>query len=302
MKQISPEILRAMKDALSTIYWYKNSLEDFIKNSIRNTTIIIGIDFSANKREVASLFIDRLNRKIDHYYDDIIHIIEVLSNWTDFSELLAVDKKEQILECKRNIKRLSELTRAFLQKQETHIKSKEYKERHEEKLRAQKYSQEKLDCIYDDFKKLNFEPPQKRGYILEKIIKAVGEHFDLDSKASYKISGEQIDGAFCFDSVDYLLETKFCEKLVDHTSIILFKEKIENKNKLTLGLFISISGFTETAKKTAAQGRNMILMDGYDLVLVLEGRVDYLALLREKKKKSSQEGLAFYPAISILSS
>ena len=51
--------------------------------------------------------------------------------------------------------------------------------------------------------------PKQRGYKLERLIKTVFDIFDLDPKASFKIIGEQIDGAFTFDNTDYLFEGKW---------------------------------------------------------------------------------------------
>src|SRR5439155_12990704 len=55
---------------------------------------------------------------------------------------------------------------------------------------------------------LSSEDSQARGYRLEKILQGLFELFDLDPKASFKVTGEQIDRAFTFDGTDYLLEAK----------------------------------------------------------------------------------------------
>jgi hypothetical protein len=44
---------------------------------------------------------------------------------------------------------------------------------------------------------------------------------------------------------------------------------------------------------------NVILMDGQDLALILEGRVHLGDALRAKAEKASQEGIPFYPLIRI---
>lgn len=47
---------------------------------------------------------------------------------------------------------------------------------------------------------------QQRGYILERLLAELFELFDLDPRASFRVTGEQIDGAFTFDSTNYLFE------------------------------------------------------------------------------------------------
>ncbi len=49
---------------------------------------------------------------------------------------------------------------------------------------------------------------------MEKIIKELFDLFDLDPKASFKLVGEQIDGAFTFEGTDYLFEGKWQKDLV----------------------------------------------------------------------------------------
>ena len=45
---------------------------------------------------------------------------------------------------------------------------------------------------------------QNRGYQFEKFLKELFKLFDIDLKGPFKIEGEQIDGAFTLDSVEYL--------------------------------------------------------------------------------------------------
>ena len=57
-----------------------------------------------------------------------------------------------------------------------------------------------------------------------------------------------------------------------------------------LGLFISINGFNESSLSSGFQNNNMILMDGQDLILVLEKRIGLTDLLLQKRKHASQIG------------
>jgi len=71
------------------------------------------------------------------------------------------------------------------------------------------------------FELLSAQEPQRRGYRLEKIIRELFEVFDLDPRASFKIVGEQIDGAFTFDATDYLLEGKWQQEPVSGELLFL---------------------------------------------------------------------------------
>ena len=83
------------------------------------------------------------------------------------------------------------------------------KEAYERKVKtdAVKEALNELTRSYLDL--LSSEDAQARGYRLEKILYGLFELFDLDPKASFKVIGEQIDGAFTFENIDYLLEAKW---------------------------------------------------------------------------------------------
>lgn len=125
--------------------------------------------------------------------------------------------------------------------------------------------------------------------------------FDLDPKASFKIEGEQIDGAFTFDNVDYLFEGKWQKDPVERTDIQIFTGKLSSKLENTLGLLLSINGFTESALNTKMGRQYMFLMDGNDLLAILEERIDLQDLLRRKRRHTSQTGNMFLSIHDILS-
>ena len=143
--------------------------------------------------------------------------------------------------------------------------------------------------------------PQSRGYMLEKILKELFILFDLDPKASFRIKGEQIDGAFTFDNTDYLFEAKWQQELVGIKYLDSFSGKLIRKLENTLGLFLSINGFSEDAVKAHSSGRRlMILMDGSDIMAVIEGRIDLIDLLLRKRRHASQTGNIYLKIHEIL--
>lgn len=98
--------------------------------------------------------------------------------------------------------------------------------------------------------------------------------FDLDPKASFRNIGEQIDGAFTLHGTDYLFEAKWQNHLSAVSDLDFFSGKISRKLDNTLGLFLSISGFSEDAVRIHSSGRSTILlMDGMDLMAILENQI-----------------------------
>ena len=123
---------------------------------------------------------------------------------------------------------------------------------------------------YPDASSDNF---QQRGFDLEKFLKKLFDLFDLDPRAAFRISGEQIDGSFSFEGTDYLLEAKWQNKPIGANDLDSLASKLSRKLDNTLGLFVSINGFSDDAVDAhSSGGRLVVLMDGSDLMAALEGR------------------------------
>lgn len=293
LQKISPNAIMLLKDTLSTVFWYKSTLADYLRLSISDgSTIISKIDWKDNpKRLTASRFIDYLVR--NHTHDDLLYMMSDLVKKTDFNDLKKAENyADLIFEAQNNIQNLKEVYKSHenivLEKVKQDIAKKQY----QEDIESRQYFEDNLNTLKLDFFSTFSLEPIKRGFIFEKILKTLNDLFSLDSRGSYKINGEQIDGAFTLDNTDYILEAKWHTPPIDHTHIIVFIEKINTKLDNTLGLFVSHSAFTDTAIKKANQ-KNIILMDGEDLLYVMENKIDYLELLRNKKRHAAETGESF---------
>jgi len=210
----------------------------------------------------------------------------------DFSHLKRLeDGIEKAKKAQESVNALRKLCKGcFDLMEEESKKEKRRKAAYEEYLKK-KGVKDQLETIKSDYFSLISADPQSRGYRLEKLMRELFSLFDLDPKASFKIEGEQIDGAFTFDNTDYLFEAKWQQEPVGIKELDAFSGKLTRKLENTLGLFLSINGYSEDAVKAHSTGRRlMILMDGSDLMAVLEGRVDLLQLLMRKRRHAAQTG------------
>ena len=79
--------------------------------------------------------------------------------------------------------------------------------------------------------------------------------------------------------------------LPDFGDLYKFGGKIEGRLKLTFGLALSIYGFTANYNESKSPLlKTMLLMDGADLVAVLENRIDLKDLLFRKRRHASDTG------------
>lgn len=273
-------------------------------NTISDPSILARLNWEDYKRNIVSTLINHLAKHQDTYQNDLLKLMSEVCEINDFSHLERIeDGHEKAKIAKKSVEALRQQIKGHQylveqQKQQEFRRQQAY-----EKTLQVKGVQEKLDEIKNDFYSLvGSSNPQTRGFQLEKIIKDLFNLFDLDPKASFKISGEQIDGAFTFESVDFLFEGKWQQELVSTHDLDAFSGKLTRKLDNTLGLFLSINGFSEDAVKAHSTGRRlMILMDGSDIMGVLEGRIDLLQLLLRKRRHASQTGNIYLKLHEIIS-
>jgi hypothetical protein len=292
-KTIAPAAINALTEALTNIYWYKSELRSFIMHSISDPSILAKLNWEDYKRNIVSSLVNFLAKHQDTYQNDLLKLMTEVCNLNDFSHLERVDDgKEKALIAKKSVEALRQQIRGHQDLIEQQKRKEENRQKAYEKTLQIKGVQERLEEIKQEFYKLvSSSNPQMRGFQLEKIIKDLFNLFDLDSKSSFRITGEQIDGAFTFENVDYLFEGKWQHELVSIQDLDAFSGKLTRKLDNTLGLFLSINGFSEDAVKAHSTGRRlMILMDGSDIMGVLEGRIDLLQLLLRKRRHASQTG------------
>ncbi len=302
-KIIAPVAINALKEALTSIYWYKSDLRSFIMNTISDSSLLARINWEDYKRNIVANIIDFLSNHQETYQNDLLKLMVEVIKIDDFSHLRRLeDGKEKEEHAKNAVVALKKLTIQHYDLMEEEKKKEQKRKKAYEKILKNKGVSERLEVIKKEyFDLINGADPQKRGFKLEKVLKKLFILFDLDPKASFKIIGEQIDGAFTFDNTDYLFEAKWQQEPVRIKDLDGFSGKLARKLDNTLGLFLSINSFSEDAVKAHSSGRRlMILMDGSDLMAIIEGRIDLIELLLRKRRHASQTGVIYLKIHEIL--
>ena len=135
--------------------------------------------------------------------------------------------------------------------------------------------------------------PQPRGYAFEKFLKDVFDAYGMSARASFRLTGEQIDGSFVLGEQTYLLEARWRNAKVDAKTLRAFNAKVEDKAIWSRGLIISQSGFTEDGLHAFGRGKSVVCMDGFDLHGVLSGRLDLAEVIALKVRRAAETGVAF---------
>jgi hypothetical protein len=292
-KKIASAAIVALKDALTNLYWYKNDLRSFLTGTLANSSLLGGINWDNYKRNIASTLVDCMAKRESQYQRELVHLMDEVARVDDFSHLERLEGgKEKAEKARASVQALRKLLGAHNSLLSEQKKIEERRRRAHEELMQKTAVRDGLEKLSLEYKSLISDSDhQRRGYKLEKILQNLFELFDLDPRASFRIAGEQIDGAFTFEGTDYLFEGKWQDKFITAADLDVLAGKLSRKLDNTLGLFLSVSGFSDDGIKAHSSGRRlMILVDGSDLMAVLEGRIDLIQLLLRKRREASQTG------------
>jgi len=305
-QRISANAIGALKDALTAAFWFKSDLYNYAKAAVAGEpTFLAGIgwtDKDVLKRDSVSLFVDRLVRDQDEHQPLLLALMIDVAQMEDFRQLERTeDSAVKIADARRAVARLRAVVepyeRALAEQQAQRDRIAAARE-NQSQLQATSRRLSELMARYLEIVEMDAQP---RGFALEGLLRDLFDAFDLDPKASFKVTGEQIDGGFTLDNEHYLLEAKWENKPADRASLDVFAAKVRRRSDNTLGLFVAISGFEPTAIDAHSGERSaLVLMDGSDLYAVLDQRIDLRELLRRKRRSAAMQGRIMITAAEIL--
>ncbi|MGB5820020.1 MAG: hypothetical protein WBG90_11100 [Saonia sp.] len=288
-KKISAQGILALTNALSVIYWTKDDLKNFIRLTLVKSTIVNTIDWSTTKRQSVKELVNRMTSRPDLYSEDLMNLLLAVTDINDFSYLdFWDDDGSKKKNAQLAVEKLRKHTKGYIQITKEQEEAKKRKSELEKKIAKNISLEDELKLLKDKFIELSMmTDKRKRGFALEPFLNDLFLLYDLDPKGSFKNYGEQIDGAFTFDNTDYLLEAKWAEQ-VNRGDLATFSFKVESKLRIAMGLVVTIEGLTPEA--ISPDFKSIIIMDGSDVMAVLDGRVKLTDLLYRKRRKAIETG------------
>lgn len=135
--------------------------------------------------------------------------------------------------------------------------------------------------------------PQERGFRFEKFLKELFEAYHLSSRASFRLTGEQIDGSFVMHNETYLLEAKWQSAPIGAADLHTFEGKLSQKATWSRGLFVSHSGFSSEGLEAFGRGKRLVCMDGFDLSEMLRLKLPFVDVMQAKVRRAAETGSTF---------
>lgn len=138
---------------------------------------------------------------------------------------------------------------------------------------------------------------QERGRAFEGIIQAVLFRDGLKPRTHFRPEGEEVDGSFVLHQRTFLLEAKWRKDPRPASDLYAFRGKVDGKLVGTIGVFISMSGYSTDAIDALKYGKeiNLILFNEQDFRLVCSGSISFAEAMERKLRYAAEEGQPFLP-------
>ena len=269
--RISPYLIQLVYDAALKSFWRKKALRNFLRECSLKANFLSTWASDETKRD----FLDRAFEALQKTEKGKMTIGKMaiflseqktfpdLENWEDSSEKLKAARKS-----------VNDLSQYLSEQNKKIIEEKEKEKKRLEaiKLRNKNISiqttitglREKLDLLNSEI------GTQSGGYKFQDLFYELLNFCEIEYRKPYTIGSRQIDGSLSLDGTTYLIELKFTAKQSDVTDIDSLKAKIEKMADNTMGIMVSISGYSKAAINDASgKSTSLLLIDSSHLYLVL---------------------------------
>lgn len=299
--KITPRLVELTYEAALKSFWRKKALKKFLRASHLSATFIGTWGDDESKRDFLDRAFDRLQRT-DKGKAVIFEMSKNLSEQITFPDLRSwEDSTEKIQEATNAVGEL----KSYLRKQSEEIKSEKDREAARKKAHVERAKirralsdkatlQSRLDELHPKVGK------KEGGYEFQTWFYDFLDFFEIDNRRPYVSKGRQIDGSLTHEGTTYLVELKFTSNQSDATDIDSLKAKVESKADNTMGVFVSISGYSSVAVAEASGPKALILLfDAQHIYLCLAGVLNFGDVLSRVRRHASQTGEAYLPVQQI---
>lgn len=244
---------RLALEAITTLVHLKNALgelilkpagvsQDIYRPLFHKRDLSTGRPLS--KRQIAPLILDAVEKK-GETAQVVRAIIEITANWNSFhladdeyAARATVQKARELLGILEDMEARESAAREQARKAEVARMQQERVELFEKHSSLLLMMLDSLETEKDH---------HRRGYLLQDLINRLFDLHQIPVVRSFTRNqgGEQIDGAFKLDGWHYLVECRWRQKLADIRQLDGLKGQIDRSGKQTMGLFLSIEGWSD---------------------------------------------------------
>jgi len=296
--KIIPRLVELTYEAALASFWRKNALRKFLRGTHIAESLLATWAEDESKREFLDRAFEKL-QKSDQGKSVIFQMAKSLSeqttfpdlrNWEDSSEKISTAARA-VAELKQYLRKQNEQIRTQRDREAAKKKAQEERARIRRALTDKESLQARLDKLHSQV------GTQKGGYAFQDWFYDFLDFWEIENRRPYNSSGRQIDGSLTFDGTTYLVELKFTAVQSDATDIDSLKSKVQTKADNTMGIMVSISGYSSVAISEASGPRTLLLLfDAQHIYLCLAGALSFGNVLSRVRWHASQTGESYLPA------
>jgi hypothetical protein len=279
----------AVRDAI----WFKPQIQVFFKEAGISPVILAEAVRMYKQGKHTIPVVQHVLSELEKFGEDGLSIarrmLTIMHNWKAFGSL----PLDQQAKAKKAIKDLKNACATFYQQLEYEERQRREageKRMHEERLRRnaiKDLDHQLLDRFRQEFEELYpMADTRERGTRFEKFMNDVFEYYSQRSEGPFRRTGEQLDGLFVFDNHPYYVEIRWKKSKANAADVSVLRDRAQaGFGGDTKALFLSFEGFSPECLREL-EGRTderVILMDGGDLMVVLQGSMGFDVLLAEKQ-------------------
>ena len=293
--KINARLIELTYEAALKSYWRKAALRKFLRATHVSETFLATWSDEESKRE----FLDRAFAELqssDRGKAVIFEMAKNLSEQSTFPDLRNWEDSKEKSETAH--KAVAEL-KSYLRIQDEEIRNEREREEAKQRAREERAAiqrsltdkdelQRKLDDLHQKV------GTQEGGYAFQDWFYDFLDYFDIDNRRPYTTSGRQIDGSLTHDGTTYLVELKFTDSQSGATDIDSLKAKVEDKADNTMGIMVSISGYSSVALSESSGRRGLLLLfDAQHIYMCLAGVLKFNDVISRVRRHASQTGESY---------
>ncbi|MEM1176604.1 MAG: restriction endonuclease [Pseudomonadota bacterium] len=277
-------------------FWRKRALSAFLdRSAIRGLPSWLPDE---SKRDYLVRVFELLQAS-DEGRSKILQLAKYLAEQASFPDLHGWEESEEKLAIAEGA---VQVLRSYLNEQEEQVASEDQRQKARERFREiqvqTRASQQSVQSLSDRLSDLSAElGTAAAGKSFEAWFYDLMDFSEIVSRRPFKTDGREIDGSITIGDTTYLVECKFTSEQSCAPDIDVFRSKVDSKADNTMGVFVSISGYSSVAIR-GASGRKtpLLLLDHSHLYRVLGGMTNFKDVIERVRRHASQTGEAYLPA------
>lgn len=295
MTAITPYFVQLVYDAALKSFWRKDALRKFLRQSAVKESFIATWGAEESKRD----FLDRLFERLQSTQNGqkaLLQMAHFLAEQVTFPDLNSwEDSADKIRAAKSAVNELATFLKKEAQSAATEREHKAARERFTKQQEEVRRSQQDLDKLRARLDELATRMgTQQAGYDFQNWFYDLLVFGDIVNRRPYTHAGRQIDGSLTTSGTTYLVELKFAATQADAPDVDVFLHKVNSKADNTMGILVSMSGYSSVAINEASGARTpLLLLDYSHLYFCLTGAMPLSEIIDRVRRHASQTGEAY---------